>query len=100
MVMVDSRVVLLDPTQGADARRAAMTPRNLSSLEGLTVGFIDNSKGNSDVFLRMVERRLRQKWKIGEAVHIRKVSASVIAPQSELDMLAARCHAIVAGVGD
>lgn len=100
MVMTDTRVVLLDPTQGPDARRAAMSPRNLNSLDGLTIGFIDNSKGNSDKFLRKLEGRLRERWKLAEAIHLRKSSASIIAPKSELDMMAVRCHAIVAGVGD
>ncbi len=100
MVLTDTRLVLLDPTQGPDERRAAMAPRNLESLDGLTIGFLDNSKGNAGAFLRVMEERLRERWKIGEAVHARKPDASSIAPRDVLDMMAARCHAIVVGVGD
>ena len=100
MVMTEPRVVLLDPTQGPDERRSAMAPRNLGSLDGLTIGFLDNSKGNAGAFLELMEQRLRERWKIGEAVHARKPDASSIAPKDVLDMLAARCHAIVVGVGD
>jgi hypothetical protein len=100
MVMTDTRTVLLDPTQGPDARSAAMTPRNLTSLEGLTIGFLDNTKLNSDKFMRVVEQRLRERWNIGEAVHVRKANASSIAADNILEMLAARCHAVVVGVGD
>ena len=102
MVVTERRagLVLLDPTQGADDRRAAMAPRNLGSLDGLTVGFLDNSKGNAGAFLRLVEQRLRERWQLGEAVHAQKPDASRIAPKDVLDMMAARCHAVVVGVGD
>ena len=100
MVMTESRLVLLDPTQAPDERRTAMAPRTLGSLDGLTIGFLDNSKGNAGAFLRLVEERLRERWKIGEAVHSRKPDASRIAPKDMLDMMAARCHAVVVGVGD
>ena len=100
MVVAQRGVVLLDPTQGPDERRAALAPRNLESLDGLTIGFLDNSKGNAGAFLRLVEERLRERWKIGEAVHARKPDASRIAPKDILDMMAARCHAVVVGVGD
>ena len=102
MVMTEPRtgLVLLDPTQEADERRAAMAPRNLDSLDGLVVGFLDNSKGNAGPFLKLMEARLRERWKIDQAVHASKPDASSIAPKDTLDMMAARCHAIVVGVGD
>jgi hypothetical protein len=100
MVMTEERLELLDPTQEPDERRSAMAPRNLESLDGLTIGFLDNSKGNAGAFLRVVEGRLRERWKIAEAVHAAKPDASSIAPKDILDMMAARCHAVVVGVGD
>ena len=100
MVVTERGTVLLDPTQEPDERRAAMAPRNLGSLDGLVIGFLDNSKGNAGAFLKLMEDRLRERWKIGEAVHARKPDASSIAPKDILDMMAARCHAVVVGVGD
>lgn len=99
-MVVAERVVLLDPTQGPDKRQTRMAPRQIESLDGLVVGFLDNSKGNAGAFLQLVEQRLRERWKIGEAVHARKPDASRIAPKDVLDMMAARCHAVVVGVGD
>jgi hypothetical protein len=100
MVMTRSELVLLDPTQGPDERQVAMAPRNLDSLDGLVIGFLDNSKGNAGAFLRLAEQRLRERWKIAEAIHAQKPDASSIAPKDILDMMAARCHAVVVGVGD
>ncbi len=100
MVVAEPRVVLLDPTQGPDERRAAMAPRGLRSLDGLVIGFLDNSKANAGTFLQLMEQRLRERWKIAEAVHARKPDASRIAPDDILEMMAARCHAVVVGVGD
>ncbi len=100
MVMATERLVLLDPTLGPEARIAAMAPRTLGSLDGLTIGFLDNSKLNSDGFLRLMEARLRERWTLGEAIHARKPDASRIAPEDILAMMAARCHAVVVGVGD
>ena len=100
MTIATERLVLLDPTLGPESRTAALAPRTLGSLDGLTIGFLDNSKGNAGAFLRLMEERLRERWKIGEAVHARKPDASRIAPKDVLDMMAARCHAVVVGVGD
>jgi hypothetical protein len=100
MVVTERGIVLLDPTEGPEERRAALAPRTLESLDGLVIGFLDNSKANAGTFLKLVEQRLRERWKIGEAVHARKPDASRIAPKDTLDMMAARCHAIVVGVGD
>ena len=100
MVVTERGTVLLDPTQEPDERRAAMAPRNLGSLDGLVIGFLDNSKGNAGAFLRLMEDRLRERAKIGEAVLARKSDASSIAPKDLLDMMAARCHAVVVGLGD
>ena len=100
MTVTTERLVLLDPTLGPEARKAAMAPRTLGSLDGLTIGFLDNSKLNSDRFLRLMEERLRERWALGEAIHARKPDASSIAPEDILEMMAARCHAVVVGVGD
>jgi hypothetical protein len=47
-----------------------------------------------------MEARLRERWQLGEVVHARKPDASSIAPEDILSMMAARCHAVVVGVGD
>jgi hypothetical protein len=100
MAIATERLVLLDPTLGPETRKAALAPRTLGSLDGLTIGFLDNSKLNSDAVLRLMEERLRERWQVGEAVHARKPDASSIAPEDILSMMAARCHAVVVGVGD
>ena len=94
-----SGVVVLDPTSGPVVERASRAERP-SSLEGKRVGFLDNSKRNSDRVLLYVEELLRERYGIGPALHRRKPSASRILPADMLDEMRRECDVVIPGVGD
>jgi len=91
-------ITVLDPTPGMVTRAARMAPR-LPSLDGRTVGFLDNGKMNVDRFLDHVEEILRARHGVKDVVRRRKPNMSAPAPPDVLRELLA-CDAVVSAVGD
>jgi hypothetical protein len=90
---------VFDPTEGPTVK--AFTPaRRLASLGGRVIGILDNGKLRSDVLLREVQGLLRSEAGVTDFVIVRKASAYRPAPDVELNDLARRADAVVAGIGD
>ena len=96
---MSGRLVILDPTEGAAPGTVKMAAR-LDSLHGKTIGLLDNTKLNSDHFLAYLQEALRARYPSLEFIVRRKQNASSVAAPALLDELAAKCDAVVAGVGD
>jgi hypothetical protein len=90
---------VFDPTDGPIIKAFSPAPR-LTSLAGKVVGILDNGKPKSDVLLREVQELLRAEAGVKDFVVVRKTSAYRPAPDEELDDLARRVGAVVAGIGD
>ena len=92
-------VQILDPTTQVNPRRIAYASRP-GTLEGLTIGLIDNTKHNSDQLLLRIANILEEKH--GAKAHlIRKKTSSGAAPHAEIiEAYKGTCDVIVAGVGD
>jgi hypothetical protein len=90
---------VFDPTDGPVVKAFAPAPR-LTSLAGKVVGILDNGKHKSDVLLREVQELLRSEAGVKDFVVVRKASAYRPAPAEQLDDLARRVDAVVAGIGD
>ena len=92
-------VLLYDPTapRQADARQ---DQRNLATLSGKIVGFIDNAKPNFDHLVDDLAALLMTKYGVARVVKRRKPSASIPASPEIVDELAAQCDLVIAGSGD
>jgi hypothetical protein len=90
---------VFDPTEGPTAKAFTPAPR-LASLKGKVVGILDNGKARSDVLLHEVQELLRHEAGVADFVLVRKASAYRPAPDDQLDDLARRADAVVAGIGD
>ncbi len=90
---------IFDPTTEVNARRIAYAARP-GTLEGLTIGLVDNTKHNSDELLLRIADILERKH--GAKAHvIRKKKSAGAAPHAEIiEEYKASCDVIVAGVGD
>jgi hypothetical protein len=89
---------MLDPTARPGAQAGTLAPRT-RSLQGATVGLLNNSKRNSDLLLEAIGCELREHYGVAEVIELGKPSASyVVSAQLQSDL--ARCHAIITGVGD
>ena len=92
-------IQIYDPTTEVNARRIAYAARP-GTLEGLTIGLVDNTKHNSDQLLLRIAKILEEKHNT-KAHIIRKKKSSGSAPHSEIiEEYKANCDVVIAGVGD
>ena len=99
MAVSTDRLVVLDPTEFPIARHGERAARP-TSLAGKRIGFLDNSKQNSDKILQHLEQLLRERYDIGPALHRRKPTASRVVPDAILQEMARECDLVIAAVGD
>ncbi|MDA0991728.1 MAG: hypothetical protein O3A51_13380 [Verrucomicrobia bacterium] len=71
MTSSDMSVTLLNPIERPAPIHAQLAPR-LTSLAGITVALLDNSKTNSDRLLDMIGERLIRDYGVAELVRHRK----------------------------
>jgi len=88
---------VLDPRLDPDGEPLALAPA-LASLEGATIGLLDNTKIGTARFYDRLETLLRERG-VRSLIRLRKPDASRPAPPEILDELAA-ADAIVSGIGD
>lgn len=91
-------LIVLDPVYREERERHRLA-RALPSLEGRTVGLLDNGKRNSDRLLDFVEEALRRDYGVREVVRVRKRDPSRPASPEVMASLQ-RCDALFTGVGD
>ena len=89
---------VLDPTVGEAVLTTKAAP-GLVSLEGCTVGLLDNSKVNVRQVLDHVEEILRSQHGVKEVVRLKKPDPSRPAPPTVLAEMTG-CDAIISAVGD
>ena len=89
---------VLDPRLDPDREPLAMAPA-LASLEGATIGLLDNAKIGTARFYDYLEAMLRARFGVREVIRRRKPDSSRPAPADLLGELSA-ADAIVSGIGD
>jgi hypothetical protein len=92
-------VTVLHPAAEDVAEPQRLAPR-LSSLQGMTVGLIDNHKRNANVYLEELGHLLQEHYGVSKVVTYRKISQSMPTPDEVLDQLASTCDAIIHAVAD
>jgi hypothetical protein len=92
-------IEIYDPTLEVSASRIAYAPRP-ASLQGLTIGLVDNTKFNSDQLLLRIAGILERDH--GAAGHLirRKKNAAVPAHDELIAEYKAKAQVVVAGIGD
>jgi hypothetical protein len=91
-------LVTLNPTYEKRSAQQTAAPA-LATLEGATVGLLDNNKKNVGTFLSFVEERLRRDHGVREVVRLRKSNMSAPAPADIMRQLTV-CEAVIAAIGD
>lgn len=93
-----STLEVLDP-RGEVEHQSLPIAERLDSLEGATVGLLDNSKSNADIFLKAIGEHLQSEYGVEEMVFRRK-DKSPIPADSIADQLHSQCDAVVNAYGD
>lgn len=87
-----------DPTSRPAVPRRP-TARRLPSLEGISLGILDNGKSNADRFLSAVAERLRRDHRAASVVTARKPNAwALAAPEVRARLV--ECGAVITAFGD
>jgi hypothetical protein len=89
---------VLDPRLEAEGQDMTMAPP-LETLEGVTLGLLDNAKIGTARFYDHVESILRSRYGVREFIRRRKPDSSRPAPAETLGELSA-ADALVSAVGD
>jgi len=89
--------VLLDPTHEQRPATRTRLPR-LESLAGRTVGLLDISKARGDVFLDVLEEKLRGDG--AEVLRFKKPTFTKPAPVDLRQEIATRCDAVIEALAD
>lgn len=92
-------VQIYDPTIEAKSRKISYVPRP-TSLAGLRVGLVDNSKHNSDQLLIRIAGVLEREHGVKAHVMRRKKSAGIPASPEIIAEFKTQCDVVVAGIGD
>jgi hypothetical protein len=81
------------------AADATHRPARLGSLQGCTIGLLDNGKIRVKELLDCIETMLRQQHEVSTVLRFKKPDASRPAP-AELIAEMKQCDAVIAAVGD
>jgi hypothetical protein len=94
-----ARLRVLSPV-GETLQENVTAPDLPTSLAGLTVGFVDNTKHNFDRLADEIGGILRERHGVKDVVRRRKANASTPAAPEILVELAKTCDVVFAGSGD
>ena len=94
-----TNVTLLDPTSQGDVSAKFLAPR-LDSLDGKVMGLLDITKNGSDIFLERIEELMRDRFDLGDVIHVKKPTFSRPAPLELLAELAERADFVIEGLAD
>ena len=93
-------MILMHPGNPPMDGEMQLASRRYTSLNGLRIGLLGNSKLNADNVLNAVGDLLKQQYNITSIVHRTKPSFSHPAPDEIVEEMAASCDVVIAGVGD
>ena len=94
-----ANVTVLSPVGELRAATAAI-PAPPRALQGLTVGFLDNTKHNFDRLVEGIGLVLKERFGVARVVHARKANAASPAAPEIIAALAKECDLVFAGSAD
>jgi hypothetical protein len=94
-----SELLVYEPTGRVQPVHVAAPPR-LTTLRGINVGFIDNTKPNFDLLAKELGRLLQQDKGVATVTIRAKRAPSVPATDETYDELARTCNLVFTGSGD
>lgn len=96
--MNEAKLRVLNPA-GISRATELEGARRPGNLEGLVVGFLDNTKNNVDRILPGLEEEMQARYGVETIMEVKETSNRPADP-GLLTAMAARCNAVVTGVGD
>lgn len=95
--------MVLDPTSAtsrAPAQQHALAPRARTSLDGVRLGLLANSKRNSAELLDAIADLLAEHGELQSVVRREKPSESLPVPEEMANELEEQCDIVITAIGD
>jgi len=94
-------MIVLSPEGKAKTSAAKIAPvARFASLQGKTIGVLDNSKPNADKLAERLAELLQERYGVAKVITRRKLTAQQGAPKQYIEELAAQTDFVLAGLGD
>lgn len=97
-------MVFYDPTKAPTERSIRedkqLAPRRFTTLDGVRLGLVSNSKLNADKVLLAIGDLLKERYELETIVHERKGNFSLPAPEPIIEKIVKSADVVIAGVGD
>jgi len=97
--MAESKLRILDPTAAPIPVDARLADRP-NSLNGKTLGLLDNHKRNASKLLDEVQELLSHRYEFAGVVRRSKLDVSRPCPEEVVADLAANCDIVITAIGD
>jgi hypothetical protein len=94
-----NELTAFDPRGVVETEPLALAPR-VTSLDGLRLGVLDNTKWNANRLLRKIVAKLQQELSFTAVTHYRKESFSKDADPALVEAIAANNDIILTAIGD
>jgi len=94
-----ANITVLSPVGELRSATTAI-PAAPGSLQGLTVGFLDNTKHNFDRLVDGIGLALKERFGVARVVHVKKANAATGAAPDIIAALAKECDLVFAGSAD
>lgn len=100
--VVEKKVVVLNPTARGKISKREIASR-LDNLDGKVIGFLDNGKPNSDLFLTHIKEALSQEFRPFSVLEKAKTTYPYGGGPASEDIyhgLASFCQGVIVAMGD
>ena len=91
-------IKFLDPRATVNPKDRPLVP-GLETLEGKTVGIIDNGQANSTTMFQELAKLMGEKYQTKEVVFRTKPTHMQGAPKPIMEEMLSRCDAVITGLG-
>jgi hypothetical protein len=91
-------IKFLDPRATVNPKDRPLVP-GLESLEGKTVGIIDNGQANSTTMFQELAKLMQEKFHTKEVIFKTKPTHMQGAPKPIMEEILNRCDAVITGLG-
>jgi len=96
--MTGGSITILDPVSIPTVKRLGLNPR-LTSLQGVHIAVVDNTKPNFDIFMDRVQEIMEERF--GAIFHrYRKPGRTVGVTHQVMDEIKEKCQFAITGLGD
>jgi hypothetical protein len=92
--------VILSPEGTSHATQRRLAPRRFTSLDGVRLGLLGNSKLNADAVLLAIGDLLQEKYAVKSVFMRSKPTFSKPAPEELIDEVVQNADVVLTGVGD